>query len=153
MESFIVVLIIMALGALFNNKKKEEDGSASRGKGGKLQEMKDRNQGGYKRMEDYAKEVFGDFQSQMNPETDKKEQAKQVAQKVVERQTSRRPERETALTSARAQSKLTVQQKPIMQIRTTVPKESGNPFPLTQTEAQKAIVLAEVFMPPKSKRR
>ena len=154
MEPLIFALIIMAISAFFTNKKKNEEGSSPGGPAGKQQTPAGRNQGGFKRMEDYAKEIYGEFQSQMNTETDKKEQVKEKAKEVVERHTKSRPGREAAPVaanqlggrlSAHQKSPRTVSEKPV--------EQSNNPFPLSQSEAQRAIILAEVFMPPKAKRK
>src|SRR5690606_15784370 len=119
-------------------------------------------QGGYKRMEDYAKEIYGEFQAQMNPELDKKEQvkeaAKQVIEKRVERQkTDRTKKRETIIEATSAASeeiggRLSSRQRTVRPAMPTAQEESSKLFPLNQSEAQKAIIYAEIFMPPKSKR-
>lgn len=153
MEPLIIALIIMAIGAFFNNKKKVEEGSSPGRNAGKPQRTSGRTQGGFKRMEDYAKEIYGEFQTQMKPETVKKEQVKEAAREVVERQTKSRPGREAASAASQVGGRLSAHQKPS---RTPLEKpvvESKSPFPLSQSEAQRAIVLAEVFMPPKSKRK
>jgi len=157
MEPLIFALIIMAIGAFFNNKKKDEGGSSPGRNAGKNQRTSGRNQGGFKRMEDYAKEIYGEFQAQMNPEADKKEQvkekAKEVAKEAVDRTARSRPGREAASAAAQAGGRLSARQKPSLPKIEKRVEESNSPFPLSQSEAQRAIVLAEVFMPPKSKRK
>lgn len=154
MEPVIFALIIMAISAFFSNKKKGEEKSSPRGAAGSGQRTVGRGQGGFKRMEDYAKEIYGEFQSQMNPETDKKEQVKEAAKKVVERHTKTRPDREkTAVAAKEIGGRLSAHQKPVSPVREKPADKSNNPFPLTQSEAQRAIILAEVFMPPKAKRK
>lgn len=154
MEPLIVTLIILAIGAFFNNKKKDEGKSSSQSTVGKQPDPKSRNQGGFKRMEDYAKEIYGEFQSQMNPDTGKKEQIKEVAREVVERQMNRRPARAAKTVAVEeTRGRLSAHQKSMQPVEKEMRNETINPFPLSQNEAQKAIILAEVFMPPKSKRR
>lgn len=155
MEPLIVALIIMAITAFFGNKKKNEELSSPEGSGTERENTRSRTQGGFKRMEDYAKEMYGEFQAQMNPETEKKEQANEVAREAVQRQTNRRPDRKAAPVAAKEiGGRLSAHQSPpIPPVRNTLPEENRSPFPLTQNEAQKAIILAEVFMPPKAKRR
>lgn len=158
MEPLIFALIIMAIGAFFNNKKKDEGGSSPGRSAGKQQRTSGRNQGGFKRMEDYAKEIYGEFQAQMNPEADKKEQvkeaAKEKAKEVVGRHTKSRPGREAASAAAEQVSgRLSSRQKPSLPTLEKPIEESNSPFPLSQSDAQRAIILAEVFMPPKSKRK
>lgn len=154
MEPLIFALIIMAISAFFSNKKKGEDKPSPRGPAGSQQRTDGRSQGGFKRMEDYAKEMYGEFQAQMNPETDKKEQVKEAAKKVVERHTKSRPDREKTVVAAKEiGGRLSAHQKPASVVREEPVAESNNPFPLTQSEAQRAIILSEVFMPPKAKRK
>ncbi|TAA68344.1 hypothetical protein [Planococcus salinarum] len=158
MEPLIFALIIMAIGAFFNNKKKDEGGSRPNRNAGGQQRTSGRAQGGFKRMEDYAKEMYGEFQAQMNPEADKreqvKEQVKEKTKEVVGRQSQSRPGREAKSFAdyeigGRMSSRKTPSRPPLEKTA----EESRSPFPLSQSEAQRAIVLAEVFMPPKAKRK
>ncbi|RLQ92066.1 hypothetical protein [Planomicrobium sp. Y74] len=156
MEPLIVALILMAVSAFFGGKKKEGGGGSSPKRSSDNQpNTRGRAQGGFKRMEDYAREMYGEFQTQMNPETDKKEQVKEVAREVVQRSTNRRPERRaTPVEAKEIGGRLSAHQSPpVRPVRKAVSEENRSPFPLTQNEAQKAIILAEVFMPPKAKRR
>lgn len=154
MEPLIVALILMAVSAFFGGKKKEEGGSSPKRSSANQPNTRGRAQGGFKRMEDYAKEIYGEFQTQMNPEADKKEQVKEVAKEVIERQTGRRPDRQaTPVAAKEIGGRLSAHQKPVQPVRTKFAAENRSPFPLTQSEAQKAIILAEVFMPPKAKRK
>lgn len=154
MEPLIVALILMAVSAFFGNKKREEGGSSPKRPTGNQPDTRGRTQGGFKRMEDYAKEIYGEFQAQMNPESDKKEQVKEVAREVVERHTKSRPERTaTPVAAKEIGGRLSAHQKPVQPVRKAVADENRSPFPLTQSEAQKAIILAEVFMSPKAKRK
>lgn len=154
MELLILALIIGAVNVFFSNKKKKEESSSPERPGSRNQDTGSRSQGGFKRMEDYAKEIYGEFQTQMNPEADKKEQVKEVAREVVERKTNRRPDRQaTPVAAKEIGGRLSAHQQPAQQVKKKQSEENSSPFPLTQNEAQKAIILAEVFMPPKSKRR
>lgn len=155
MEPLIVALILMAVSAFFGGKKKKEGGSSPNRSSDSQPNTRGGAQGGFKRMEDYAKEMYGEFQAQMNPETDKKEQVKEVAREVVQRPTNRRPDRRaTPVEAKEIGGRLSAHQSPpVRQVRKAMPEENRSPFPLTQSEAQKAIILAEVFMPPKAKRR
>ncbi|HSJ38105.1 MAG TPA: hypothetical protein VK945_07805 [Planococcus sp. (in: firmicutes)] len=157
MEPLIFALVIMAISAFFSNKKKKEQGSSPGGPADKQQSPTGRSQGGFKRMEDYAKEIYGEFQAQMNTETDKKEQVKEAAREVVGRHSQSRPGREAAsaasAAAAQAGGRLSAHQKPSRPAREKRVEQSKSLFPLSQSEAQKGIILAEVFMPPKSKRK
>ncbi|WP_203333053.1 hypothetical protein [Planococcus beigongshangi] len=174
MEPFIVALILMAVSAFFGKKNKDEKPASSEKPVRSEPYGKRGNQGGFKRMEDYAKEIYGEFQAQMNPEAEKKGQVKEAAKQVVEkrlsdrqsnerqfiekqisdRQRSRIPIDESATVAAEEiGGRMSSRQKPVRAVQPAVKKENAQLFPLTQNEAQKAIILAEVFMPPKSKRR
>lgn len=158
MEPLIFALIIMAIGAFFNNKKKDEGGSRPDRNAGRQQRTTGRAQGGFKRMEDYAKEMYGEFQAQMNPETDKKEQVKEQvkekAKEVAGRQSKSRPGREAqSVAESEIGGRMSARKTPSRPSLEKPAEESKSPFPLSQSEAQRAIVLAEVFMPPKSKRK
>lgn len=157
MELLIIALIIAAVNAFFSNKKKSEQGAPPSGPAGNQQSnpsrSPNRNQGGFKRMEDYAKEIYGEFQAQMNTETDKKPQVKQAAKEVVERHTKSRPDRQPAAAAVdRATGRLSAHQKAASAPRVK-PAPAKNLFPLTQSDAQRGIILAEVFLPPKAKRK
>lgn len=163
MELLIIALVIAAVNAFFSNKKKTEQGTPPvRPPANQPNQPSQRNtpnrspnrtQGGFKRMEDYAKEIYGEFQAQMNAETEKRPEVKEAAKEVVERYTASRPDRQPAAPAVERQSgRLSAHQKAAR----TVPEKPApakNLFPLTQSEAQKAIILAEVFMPAKSKRK
>lgn len=174
MEPLIVALILMAASAFFGKKKKDGIPPSPQKPIRNEPYAKIRNQGGFKRMEDYAKEIYGEFQAQMNPEADTKGQVKEAAKQVVERrisdrqsgerqfiekqitdrQRSRIPIDEAASVAAgEIGGRVTTRQKSVRPVHQTVEKDDAQMFPLTQSEAQKAIILAEVFMPPKSKRR
>ena len=159
MELLIIALIIGAVNAFFSNKKKNEQGTPPARPTGNQpnnpnqNQQPTRSQGGFKRMEDYAKEIYGEFQAQMNTETEKRPQAREAAKEVVEKYTSSRPERQSAAPAVERQSgRLSTHQKQARQVREKTPP-AKNMFPLTQSDAQKGIILAEVFMPPKSKRK
>ncbi|WP_422123125.1 hypothetical protein DHX103_15530 [Planococcus sp. X10-3] len=153
MEPLIFALIIMAVSAFFSNKKKSQERSSSGGTQEKQQSPSGRTQGGFKRMEDYAKEIYGEFQAQMNTETDKKTQVKEAAKEAVERHTKSRPDRQPAAAAVeRTSGRLSAHQKPATAIQEK-PAPAKNLFPLSQSDAQRGIILAEVFLPPKAKRK
>ncbi|WP_033542220.1 hypothetical protein [Planococcus sp. CAU13] len=174
MEPLIVGLIILVASAFFGKKNKDETPSSTQKTVRSEPYAKSRNQGGFKRMEDYAKEIYGEFQAQMNTETETKGQAKDAAKQVVERRMSNRQSGERqfiekqiadrqksripldeapSLAAGEIGGRTSSRQKPVRQVQQAVKKDEATLFPLTQSEAQKAIILAEVFMPPKSKRR
>lgn len=161
MELLILALIIGAVNAFFSNKKKNEQETPPARKAGNQQTNPNQNpargQGGFKRMEDYAKEIYGEFQAQMNAETEKRPQAteaaKEAAKEAVGKYTASRPDRQPAAPAVERQSgRLSAHQKQARPVREKTPP-AKNLFPLTQSEAQKGIILAEIFMPPKAKRK
>ncbi|HSI68207.1 MAG TPA: hypothetical protein VK947_12350, partial [Planococcus sp. (in: firmicutes)] len=105
-------------------------------------------QGAFKRVEDYAREMYGELQAQMNENPERTEQAKkkleQAAQHIPKREAVQpAPSRDTGRLSAH-QSRQAVQEKK------TVLKDEL--FPLDAADIQKGIIMAEILLPPKSKR-
>lgn len=171
MEGLIFALIIMALGAFFNGKKKEDkelpdpvkrvQGSAA-----------ERGQRTFKRVEDYAKNVYGELQGQMNENPQRTKQVSEKADKMMERLPAR--ERERAKQAAergrqaiekmpRKEPERPPRAQPYSAGRLTAHQEIGaaaraaetpadESFSLRPDEMKKAIILAEILMPPKSKR-
>jgi gas vesicle protein len=145
MEGLIIGFIVMALGALFSQKKTKEE-TERQGKPNQAQTARQRN---LKRAEDYAKEIYGELQSQMK---DQPERTKQIARKVQETVESR-PNREPhSKTSAKESAgRLSAHQSHSAAEAKTRP-DSGKLFPLENDDLKKSIILAEILLPPKSKR-
>ncbi|RNF41016.1 hypothetical protein [Planococcus salinus] len=156
MEPLIFGLIIMAIGAFFKNKGGDEGDEKPRRptKGNSDQKR-------FKRVEDYAKEIYGEFQAQMNGQTDRKDQVNRKIEEVVEKKPLSQPARQTAKQAAKEAVKktddLTTGRLSAHQHRSAVrkpePAESEELLPLSNEDVQRGIILAEILMPPKSKRR
>lgn len=148
MEPLIFALIAMAVGAFFKNKK--QDGAEGDTPQSQSKPARSNNQRSFKRVEDYAKEIYGEFQSQM------KEQPKKVQQTVrkAEEAVSRTPLREArqSVQERNSGGRLSVYQPPVQASENEKADNNKDLFPLTQSEAQRGIILAEILMPPKSKR-
>lgn len=163
MEGLIFALVLMAIASFFN-KKKGEEGDDQQGPERPAGPQKATNQqrpqrqaspnrntgqgGAFKKFEDYAKEIYGELQSQMNENPERKEQAKkkleQAAQHIPKREVVQPvPERDTGRLSAH-------KSRQALQEKKTVLKDEL--FPLEAEDIQKGIIMAEILMPPKSKR-
>lgn len=164
MEGLIFALVLMAIASFFNKKKGEEGEDQKRpGRPAgpqqpanqqrpQRQASPNRNagQGAFKRVEDYAREMYGELQAQMNENPERTEQAKKKLEQAKQHLPNREaveaapaPERDTGRLSAH-RSRQQVQEKK------TVLKDEL--FPLEAEDIQKGIIMAEILMPPKSKR-
>ena len=159
MEPLIFGLIVMAIGAFFKNKKDEEDdGEISQTprptmdkRGRQVGQAKQSGQRTFKRVEDYAKEIYGELQTQMkeNPERTKK------AMDRVEQTIDQTPLREArqSLQTRSSEGRLSAHQKQAAPVARQAARDSEDLFPLDSNDIQRGIILAEILMPPKSKRR
>ncbi|MGI2326545.1 hypothetical protein [Planococcus sp. YIM B11945] len=150
MEGFIIALIVMAVGAMFGQKKKEE---APAKKPARPQETRSQpgasRQRNYKRVEDYAKEIYGELQNQMKDQPERTEQVKQVVQKAAKAASSRETRQEVQ--EREGTGRLSAHQnRPL--VRNEQPASGDKLFPLDKNDISKGIILAEILMPPKSKR-
>lgn len=172
MEGIIFALVIMALGAFFNGKNKEEPDTADKPKR-VTPAAGERGQKTFKRVEDYARDVYGDLQNQMKDNTERAKgvvgQAGKLADKLPERERTRARQaadrgrqavdkvqrRETerpARPSAGSAGRLSVHQEEIGAPRIGQDEQPEAAFSLEAQELRKAIVMAEILLPPKSKR-
>ncbi|MEZ0480511.1 hypothetical protein [Planococcus sp. SSTMD024] len=177
MEPLIMMLIIAAVSALFSKNKKPEGKEQTaqqpkrqQGPGAPARPVQQRSQstqqpqrGGqrsFKRIEDYAKEIYGEFQSQMESDPKRAEQARQVKEQA-ERAKTRAAEEVERRTPAQAKQavepknrpgRLSVyQSEPVK--RAVEKKEERELFPLHEEDVRKGIIMAEILQPPKSKRQ
>ncbi|MDN7240436.1 hypothetical protein QWY14_01480 [Planococcus sp. N028] len=155
-EGLIIGFIIMALGALFSQKKTaDEPGKPSNSPQATRQRT-------MKRAEDYAKEIYGEFQTQMK---DHPERTKQVARKVqetVERSPFAQQVQETVESSPYLKPEREVPAKKSTGRLNSNASAQGNAlksrstaatmFPLEKEDLKKSIILSEILLPPKSKR-
>lgn len=146
MEGLILALVIMAIGAFFNNKKK--DGQEAPDK--RRSAPATTGQRTLRRVEDYAREKYGELQTQMKEHP---EQAKKVMDKVDQAK-ARLPQREIqqAMKPLASTGRLSAHKAPeeVRDMRKS--EELSEIFPLKAEDLQKAIIFSEILLPPKSKR-
>lgn len=147
MEGLIMALVIMAIGAFFNNKKPD---GASETPDKRRRAPTTTGQRTLRRVEDYAREKYGELQTQMKEHP---EQAKKVMDKVDQAK-SRLPQREIqqAMKPLASTGRLSAHKAP-EEVRDMRKKEElSDIFPLEAEDLQKAIIYSEILLPPKSKR-
>ncbi|MCP2034987.1 hypothetical protein L1279_001974 [Planomicrobium sp. HSC-17F08] len=145
MEALIFGLIVMAIGAFFNNKKGEGDNDAPQQRRTPARETGQRT---LKRAEDYAKEIYGDLQTQMKQQPERTQQVKRAAEKAAERlpvQKTQRQAKEMA-----SPGRLSAHNPVPLSTKNETGREDL--LPLDAEDVQRGIILAEILMPPKSKR-
>ena len=146
MEGLILALVIMAIGAFFNNKK--ADGAETPNK--RRSAPATTGQRTLRRVEDYAREKYSELQTQMKEHP---EQAKQVMDKVDQAK-ARLSQREIqqAMKPIASTGRLSAHKAP-EDLRTSRKSDDlSDLFPLEAKDLQKAIIFSEILLPPKSKR-
>lgn len=161
MEPLIFGLIVMAIGAFFKNKKGEDgdEGQVSKPRpqpvvdkrGRQVSETKQSGQRTFKRVEDYAKEIYGELQSQMKENPERTTKAMNRVEQAID-QTPLRDARKNLETRS-SDGRLSAHQKQAAPVARQAARDSEDLFPLDSNDIQKGIILAEILMPPKSKRR
>ncbi len=170
MEALIFGLVIMAVSAFFNKDKKKaanDDKAPATPVPSSTQTTRDGRTGQtkFKRVEDYAREIYGELQNQKTQGSARVEQAKQKAETVIDRTPLREARQEvtrreanrnthneiqdeiqTRLSSAQSRS---IRNQPIAKIAV---ESSNELLPLSADDLQKGIIMAEILLPPKSKR-
>ncbi len=146
MEGLIMVLVMMAIGALFNNKKKDETEKPAN----KRRDPAARGQGTLKRVEEYAREKYSELQTQM---AEHPEQKKMVMERVDQAK-AKLPQRDIqqAKKAVASTGRLSVHKSPEELQEQVQNDHLSELFPLGAEDLQKAIVLSEILLPPKSKR-
>ncbi|CEG23000.1 hypothetical protein BN1080_01939 [Planococcus massiliensis] len=161
MEGFIFALIVMALGAIFGNKKGGEDKDPAskpvpkspQTRQSRQAQAREAGQKTFKRVEDYAKEIYGDLQTQMKEQPEKTKQVQQRVEKAIDRTPLRetRQEIQREIQERQPSGRLSAHQN-ARSAAPAKPKQEEDIFPLEANNIRKGIILAEVLMPPKSKR-
>lgn len=171
MEGLIFALVIMALGAFFNGKNKEETEASDKPKR-VTPAHGERGQRTFKRVEDYARDVYGDLQNQMKDNTGRAKgavaQAEKMADRLPERERTRAKQaaergRKAVDKVQRRETERPPRPPSPSSGRLSVHQEIGSPrigqesqaepdFSLEPEALKKAIVMAEILLPPKSKR-
>ncbi|MGM0897113.1 MAG: hypothetical protein ACQEV0_04385 [Bacillota bacterium] len=167
-----MMLIIMAISALFS-KNKKPDANQQTSQQTKRQQVPGApprsaqqtqtprgGQRSFKRIEDYAKEIYGEFQAQVEGDPKRAEQARQVKEKA-ERAKTRAIEEVEKRTPVEAKQiaepktrpgRLSVHQKEPLK-RVVEEKKERDLLPLQEEDVQRGIIMAEILLPPKSKRQ
>ena len=164
MEALIIGLIIMAVSTFFSKGKKDAADDApskpvspQRSTGGDGRS----GQKTFKRVEDYAKEIYGELQNQKNQQPERTQQVKNKIEETVNRKPVReaRQEVERRVTSRGAYSEIddqiAVTESEVLRGRSTAPqvkKRSDDLLPLNSEDIKRGIIMAEILLPPKSKR-
>ncbi|MBK3493328.1 hypothetical protein JFL43_00280 [Viridibacillus sp. YIM B01967] len=162
MEGIILLLISLAIGAIFKDKKTEDKQAPKKRPVQKPQTTQQRPTQQRKpeparaersrSLEDYAKKVFSDLEKQFGEQPKVKTAKEFVEEKVVPVQ-----ERVRVADSSR-NSDSPRSTRPAMSRMKEAPKKakqtdkSAFNFPQTQNELVQSIMMAEILGPPKSKR-
>lgn len=164
MEALIFGLVIMAISAFFSkNKKDSADDSPARPVSTPKSTGRDNRSGQstFKRVEDYAKEIYGELQNQKNQQPERAEQVKKKAEEAVKRAPVReaRQEVQRRVSSRNApsgiQDRISGSELRVLQNEPTAPqveKRNDELLPLSDEDVRRGIIMAEILMPPKSKR-
>ncbi len=146
MEGLIMVLILMAIGAFFNNKKP----NSSKRPSDDQRYPASKGQRTLKRVEEYAREKYSELQTQMSEHP---EQAKRVMDRV-EQAKAKLPQREIekAVKPVVSTGRLSVHKTPEELQEKVQSDQRSELFPLKEEDLQKAIIFSEILLPPKSKR-
>ncbi|MDN7245799.1 hypothetical protein [Planococcus shenhongbingii] len=145
MEALIFGLIVMAIGAFFNNKKGAGDSDAPAKRKVPGREAGQRT---FKRAEDYAKEIYGELQTQMNDHPERAQQVKHAVEKAAEKAPVKKAQKQAK--EMMSPGRLSAHNpQPLAK-----EKESGSEelLPLDANDVQRGIILAEILSPPKSRR-
>lgn len=148
MEVIILAIITMIISA-FSKKKNAADGNGK----SKPFMAKPLDQQSNKRMEDYAKEVFGDVQKQFSGRSQHPQAKPETNNRVKHVQDSDMSTRKQVNEIQQATSRpgrLSVHQP--VGARKPKPIDKKSLVPSTKNELVQAIIFSEILAPPKSKR-
>jgi gas vesicle protein len=138
-EGLLIGFIVMALAALLGRKKTDEDSARPE------KPLQPTRQRSLKRAEDYAKEIYGELQAQIEQQPDNTKQMVRKVQETIDNAPYREPKPTGAASRHSARKPRAVDQA-------KAGPNKNNLFPLETEDIQKSIILAEILMPPKSKR-
>jgi len=147
-EVIILAIITMIISA-FSKKKNAGDGDGK----SKPFMAKPLDPQSIKKMEDYAKEVFGDVQKQFSerqPRTQMKPVIKKQVERVQETVTPSRKQVNEIQQATTRPGRLSAHQP--AGVRKPKPIEKKSLVPSTKNELVQAIIFSEILAPPKSKR-
>ena len=164
MEALIFGLVIMAISAFFSKSKKDSaDDSPARPVSTPKSTGRDNRSGQrtFKRVEDYAKEIYGELQNQKNQQPGRAEQAKKKVEEAVKQAPVRQARKEVKrrVSSRNAPSEIqdliSASESQVLQNEPAVSravKSNDELLPLSDEDVRRGIIMAEILMPPKSKR-
>ncbi|ANU25564.1 hypothetical protein [Planococcus versutus] len=170
MEALIFGLVIMAVGAFFNKEKKKttnDDNLPAKPVSANTSTSRDGRSGQYtfKRVEDYAREIYGELQTQKTQGSGRVEQVKQKAEEVIERAPLREAREEVARRVSTRESRHEIQDEIQDRFSSSKPRSIRNQpvvqnmeessdelLPLETEDIRRGIIMAEILLPPKSKR-
>lgn len=163
MEALIFGLVIMAISAFFGkDKKKSADDSPARPVSTSASTRADSRSGQktFKRVEDYAKEIYGELQSQKTQRPERVEQAKKKLEQAVDRmpleetrqEMSKRMALEEKSKDLHGRISSSVSKPMRNQPVSKVEKDQDVLLPLSDEDVRRGIIMAEILLPPKSKR-
>ena len=149
MEVIILAIITMIISAFSKKKNAGDDGKS------KPFMSKPLDQPSMKKIEDYAKEVYGDVRKQvsersqrMQPKPELKNQVKQVQETLIPSR-ERVPVKEVQQATKRP-GRLSAHKS--TSVRPSKSIEKTSLVPSTKKELVQAIIFSEILAPPKSKR-
>lgn len=164
MEALIFGLVIMAVSAYFSKSKKgSADDDPAKPASTRAATDTDRRTGQntFKRVEDYAKEIYGELQNQKTQRPELAEQAKRKVEEAVNRTPLRdaRKEVQRRVTPREArneiQDRISATKSSSLHGRSSAPvveKSNDELLPLSSEDVRRGIIMAEILLPPKSKR-
>jgi flagellar motor protein MotB len=147
-EPIIFAIIAFVISAIFKRKNASDDGGQT-----KPFLPQSPNQQSMKKLEDYAKEIYGDVQKQISERQTRTATKPEVIQQMKQVKETVLPVKEkakTAPTSAARPGRLSLHQSN-EGIRTTT-SDSISLVPSSEKELLQAIVFSEILAAPKSKR-
>ncbi|WP_142827789.1 hypothetical protein [Planococcus soli] len=164
MEALIFGLVIMAVSAFFNKGKKDTaDDAPEKPVPTRSSPGTDRRSGQktFKRVEDYAKEIYGELQNQKTQRPELAEKAKKKVEEAVNRTPLREARQEVQRrvppreTRNEIHDRIKETEASVLRSRppaTGVEKDMDELLPLSSDDIRRGIIMAEILMPPKSKR-
>ncbi|MDQ0430011.1 dsDNA-specific endonuclease/ATPase MutS2 [Planomicrobium stackebrandtii] len=164
MEALIFGLVIMAVSAFFSKGKKDSaDDAPEKPVPTRSSTGTDRRSGQktFKRVEDYAKEIYGELQNQKTQRPELAEKAKKKVEEAVNRTPLREARQEVQRrvppreTRNEIHDRIKETEASVLRSRPPAPgveKDMDELLPLSSDDIRRGIIMAEILMPPKSKR-
>ncbi|TWT08255.1 hypothetical protein FQV26_10730 [Planococcus sp. CPCC 101016] len=164
MEALIIGLIIMAVSTFFSKGKKDSaDDAPAKPVSPQRSTGRDSRSGQktFKRVEDYAKEIYGELQNQKTPQPERTQQVKKKVEEVANRRPVREARQEVQRRvspreiSSEIEDRITATESSALRSQSAAPRTKNNEddlLPLSNEDVRRGIIMAEILMPPKSKR-